>query len=96
MGCAAAARHARRVVSITRAAFADIARCARLESGVVSVMWTSCRLEHCNCESFSLTRENLGERIRGRNEEDEQIGGGAGGGMEKMALTRLTAAIRRV
>jgi hypothetical protein len=38
----------------------------------------------------------LGERVRGRNEEDEQIGGGAGGGMEKMALTRLTAAIRRV
>jgi hypothetical protein len=97
IGCAAAASHARRVVSITRAAFADIARCARLESGVVSVMWTSCRPEHCNYESFSLTRENLRERVRGRSEEDEQTGSGAGGdGMEKMALTRLTAAIRRV
>jgi len=76
MGCAAPASHARRVVSITRAAFADIARCARLEPGVVSVMWTSCRREHCNCESFSLTSGNFGEQTGGdrRDADDEDEG----------------------
>src|ERR1700676_1726876 len=73
-GCAAVASHARRVVSITRAAFADIARCARLESGVVWVMWTSCRPKHCNCESFSFTRENFGARNEEGNEAERRYG----------------------